>query len=220
MLRYDDNGKKLIDDFATDGGWETYSRDFYSREIADALGRGQVFAAVNSKVLEDGTIKWNDPVHFHIKWLCEHIGRVRPTSVFECGCGGGQNLHNIGLLFPGIELGGADLVENQIRASAALVGTPQGIVDLLQVADLSAPGAWRELGRWEYVFTNAVLMHLAYDRAREFLTNMAHLSSKWIRITEDLGQHDFPALFRESGVFDEFEIVENNNGVCILRRIE
>jgi hypothetical protein len=47
---------------------------------------------------------------------------------------------------------------------------------------------------YEFVFTQAVVMHLSYDRAKKFLFNMKKLSNKYIFLIENQNNHNFAAL--------------------------
>lgn len=214
MDRYDANGKKLVDDFE----WHEYTSRYYGAEMKAAEERGETFL-IKDSYLQDGEIVFQDNVHSHIMRLLSHINIVRPKSVVEFGCGGGHNIYNVSKLFPEIGVHGFDLLESQIKQMSEHLGIQDWVRPRTTACDLSVP--FEALpATADYVYTNAVLMHLAYDKALAVIKNMSLLAQKYIRITEDLGQHDFMKLFDEAGLFDfdKWALVENNNCVIVLEK--
>ena len=201
---------KTADDFQ----WPNYTADYYKRETEDAYARGETFLIKDSTV-EDGKIIFRDNVHPHIKRLLEHINEVQPTNVIECGCGGGHNVFNI-LKLLHIPTVGFDLLRTQIEEMGDYLGIRESVLGNVGVMDLCEPVGDEDYA--EYVFTNAVLMHLPHAKAVRFSANMGKMSRKYIRITEDLGQHDFPEIFKEAGVLRDFKIISSEDCVMILRR--
>ena len=59
---------------------------------------------------------------------------------------------------------------------------------------------------YEFVFTQAVVMHLSYDRAKKFLSNIKKLTSKYIFLIENPANHDYNQLISE--VLPEFEKID------------
>src|SRR5512147_1942051 len=131
MERYDAQGRKLVDDFA----WDSYTRDYYSRELEDAHGRGEVFL-LSRTLVSDGHIDWRDNVHPHIRALCEDVVASGVSSAFECGCAGGHNLACIRHVAPGVSVAGCDRSESQIREASRILGVPEEVRRNLVVCNL------------------------------------------------------------------------------------
>ena len=107
---------------------------------------------------------------------------------------------------------GCDYAQSQIDVGVRYFNLSNyDFADRLKVVDL-VDGDTSPLGKHEFVYTQAVTMHLSYDRAKKFLYNMKSLSSKYIYLIENITVHDYDTLISE--VFPEFERV-NNEGKYI-----
>lgn len=210
--------RKVTNDF----DWEKYTDEFYLREIDDAWGRGESFVLSSETRVVDGLVLWNDNVHPHIKALCDSVLESGAASVFECGCAGGHNLACIRHILPKIAVGGCDRSKSQIVAAGVKINVPFFVRERLLVCNLvtASPDEVEALGKFEYVFTNAVLMHIPYDDALAFLRNMAKISTKIIRINEAVGSHDYRELFAESGIAANHSIENNETTWMCTRRGE
>ena len=63
--------------------------------------------------------------------------------------------------------------------------------------------------KYDFVYSQAVMMHLSDDRARRFLSNMGKLSNQYIFFIENFTAHSFYKLVRE--VLPDFELINNNS---------
>ena len=88
------------------------------------------------------------------------------------------------------------------------------VIDLVKTSDVET------LGKHEFVYTQAVTMHLSYERAKKFLYNMKELSSKYVFLVENTTAHDYDALIKE--IFPEFKKIMTNKYInygILLERI-
>ena len=179
---------KTWDDF----DWSAYT-EWYRNQYEDIVGNcGIAF------VLEEGVDLEASTVHTNAKEIYEAIGRLKPDSVFECGCGPGHHLWNIQKLYLGITVGGCDITQSQLDLGVELFSFTPDFCSKLSVIDFTRESATVELGEWDFVFTQAVTMHLAFDRAAQFLKNVSVLRPRWVMLMENRNYHDYDKLVKES----------------------
>ncbi len=182
---------KTTDDFL----WSEYTSEYYAPQVEEMLDQGCTFLLKKSSI-KAGKIEWREDIHYLKKSLHEFIVAKEVKSVFECGCAGGHNLANIVKLDKSIRVGGCDVSKDQIVSMSERLDVPSKIRETLTELDYTGPIS-KTPRQYELVFTNAVTMHLAYERAVAFISNMAKQSSKYIYLMEDISQHDYPAIFAE-----------------------
>ena len=68
----------------------------------------------------------------------------------------------------------------------------------LYVKDLSIVDDVKEDDISDFVFTQAVTMHLEHNKAKNMLINMGKLSSKYIFLIENWSKHNYENLFSEA----------------------
>jgi SAM-dependent methyltransferase len=192
---------KLVDDY----DWPNYT-DIYARQTADMQAEKTDFLVKNSYVENDkDVIVWKDNLHQNWKELYTQATQRKVVSVFECGCGPGYHLYNIRKLMPWMEVYGAELLQSQLDFGRNTMGIPEDLYETIEIVDFSVPCASCLFNfKYEFVFTQAVTMHLNHDKAIEFIRNMANISSKYIFLMENWNNHDYPTLLKESGILNVF----------------
>ena len=194
---------KEIDDYK----WETYT-DEYSAQIKEMEQSGFQFL-IKDSFIENGEIIFKDPIHENWKEIYNQIITHNVNSVFECGCGSAYHLQNIKNLKPKLKIGGAELLQTQVDFGKNYLKIDNDVIESIIIADLSMPFLIKD--KYEFVYTQAVLMHLNHNKTLTFIKNMANLSSKYIFLIEAWTCHDFPKLFLESGILNNFSF-EHING--------
>lgn len=177
------------------------------------------FLIKNSYVNSDRHIVFKDALHENWKELYKQVIELNVNEVFECGCGPGYHLHNIQKLNPEISIYGVELLQSQLDFGKNTMGVDPGIENCIEIVDFSIPCASCLLNyKYEFVFTQAVTMHLSYDKAIEFIRNMANISSKYVFLMENWQNHDYPVLLKESGALNVFtyEIVKGEYQTYLL----
>ena len=143
---------------------------------------------------ETGTVHSDAaPLHPNSRLILEVIGRLRPASVHEVGCGLGDHLAAIAALFPGTAVSGGDRAADRI--AAARRRHPE-LADRLGRQDVTMPHS-RHWPRAELVFCQAQLMHehagLGHFVA---LANMLRQAEAHVLLVENPQSHNFVADLR------------------------
>jgi len=163
------------------------------------------------EITPDG-ITFKVPICANIKQVIHQIflHRANIRSVYECGCGAGWNSANVLKVFPDIDVNGSDINPEQFvfgRKHFAEHGYADlpGFHDQLAVVDFSSPDAPEHVGlKHDFVFCQAVTMHLADERAIQFIKNMMALSNRYVMLCENSAWQDYPTLFHLAGIKKQF----------------
>lgn len=180
---------KKTDDFV----WKEYTKKYYREQLIEMTKDGYCFVIKNS-IVKDNKIIWYDAIHPINKLMYERVLSLKPESVFECGCAGGHHLYNIKKLIPEIEVSGCDLLESQVTTAMEFFSIPYDIVKNIKICDFVD---YKSEKMYDFVFSNAVVMHLNYDKAVLFILKMVSISKKYVWLSEDCGQHDYIKIFNK-----------------------
>ncbi|MEJ6710056.1 MAG: class I SAM-dependent methyltransferase [Amylibacter sp.] len=180
--------RKFYDD---DFDWDTYTASSYSRQL-DKIGKDHQMIAGQGELAFDaatGTVTTgNPPLHENALAIFELIGQLKPASVHEAGCGGGDHLGNGSALFPEIVFSGGDRSEGQL---ALLKQRHPQLAERAILQDLTMPFSnnWPKV---DLVYSQAVLMHI-HTAVSHFVAfaNMINQSSKHIVLMENYQCHNF-----------------------------
>ena len=198
--------KKLHDDFI----WDSYSEDYYEREMVDVLqSRDGLDMIIENSEVKNCEAIFKDNLHPNWCELYHQVVKLGVSSVFECGTGCGHHLINIKKLCPSIEINGCDYSKKQIDLGYKHFNLREyDFSDRLFVKDFTEDLDTGDIQPHEFVFTQAVTMHLAYEKAKKFIRNMGSVSSKYVFLIENITAHDYPSLFEE--VLPEFERIHDS----------
>jgi SAM-dependent methyltransferase len=190
---------KQMDDY----DWPSYT-EIYSKQTSDMQSEGSHFLVKDSFV-EYGKITWKDELHQNWKELYTQVLNLQVKNVFECGCGPGYHLYNIQKLMQWVQIYGGELLQTQLDFGKNTLGLPSELFDNIDIVDFSVPCASCLFDyKYEFVYTQAVTMHLNHNKAVEFIRNMANISQKYVFLMENWNNHDYPSLLQESGVLNVF----------------
>tara|TARA_R110001583_G_scaffold6053_3_gene31713 strand:- start:563 stop:1273 length:711 start_codon:yes stop_codon:yes gene_type:complete len=212
--------KKTTDDFT----WDDYTEKHYEPEMFDILQTKLNLDMVITDFTEtDGEITFNNRLHENWMELYYQVHKLGVKSVFECGCGCAHHLINIRKIMPGVDINGCDYAQTQIDLGYKYYDLESyDFANKLTVKDLTSSEGIKEMGKHEFVYTQAVTMHLAYDKAKKFLINMRDLSSKYVFLIENINAHDYEDLINE--VFYDFERIQDgryiSTGILLKRRTD
>jgi hypothetical protein len=186
--------------------WEHYTESFYEKEMSMLTDHYNLSFLINNLSKKDNEIIFDDNLHNNWKELYHQVDKLKVKSVYECGCGNTHHLINISKIDNTIDIGGCDYSQKQIDLGKKYFNLENYEFEKnLKVIDLTKELEYIDK-TYEFVFTQAVVMHLSYDRAKKFLFNMKKLSNKYIFLIENQNNHNFDELI--NNVFPEFDRVE------------
>ena len=178
--------------------WATYTSE-YSRQLKEEVDKNAQFFLKDFEI-KDGEVIFRDPnFHPNFKTLYDLAFSLKVNSIFECGCGGGYHLKNLRTLLPDAKISGCDLLQTQIDFAKGFSGLEPEIQDSLRAMSMIEEPLKYDVGKWEFVYSQAVIMHLSRENAKAFLRNMGRLSSKYIAFTEGKNNHaDFKQMVQDT----------------------
>ena len=125
----------------------------------------------------------NPSLHNNAELLYRIIHDLKPTTIMEVGCGGGDHMYNIKLINPKINIFGCDLLQKQLdflyQRNPKLNAFVHDITkDRLPTVNM--------------MYTQAVIMHLhKSDNHLDALTNMINSVDKYVVLIENWTRHNF-----------------------------
>jgi trans-aconitate methyltransferase len=132
--------------------------------------------------------------------LYETLILLRPRSVLEVGCGGGDHLTNLKTIFQTqlqseLRLAGVDRSEKQLDFLRARHGDLDVSLSVSDVTDVAS-----SLEAADIVYSHAVLMHISESEGRlvNALTKMIRSASQAVVLMENWTQHDFLLACKEA----------------------
>lgn len=173
-----------------DFDWSVYHREYraqleeISRLHTQRLEAGDARFEGGRILLRQGLL----PLHPNHACIYETVHALAPASVIEIGCGGGDHIRNLGLLFPRLELSGYDRSSEQLALLAERSPWLSSKVRVLDVTGELPAG----LQPAELVFTQAVVMHI-HDGGGHLraLSNMFRLATRYVVLMENWRSHPF-----------------------------
>ena len=200
--------RKEYDDYAWSDYTPTYAGTHDNWKDGEHYLRDGDFA-----IAPDGqSITFRVPICNNVQQVIHQILINRPyiKSVYECGCGAGWNACNILKVFSDLDVSGSDINPEQFVygrkhfAKNGYMDFPD-FHDRLAIVDMSSPYATMQIGRtFDFVFCQAVTMHLSDVRAIQFIKNMMALTNRYIMLCENAAWQDYPTLFQQAGVKEQF----------------
>lgn len=182
--------RKFYDD---DFDWENYTADSYHRRLKGDVESQFLTIAKEGDLSfdeESGTLKAVRPVHPNHALILETIGRLKPASVHEVGCGGGDHVANAQLVFPDVAVTGGDRGETQLELA---VKRHPGLKGKVGVQDITMPYSshWPEV---DMVYSQAVIMHIHTAVSHLVaLSNMVRQARNYVLLMENQQCHNFVA---------------------------
>lgn len=189
LKRLSYKSRKHYDD---DFDWENYTDDSYHRRIKkDVEAKFITIAKPDDLSFDNATgrlLSKGAGLHPNHSAILEAIGQLRPKTVHEIGCGGGDHVANANLVFPDIQTSGSDRGASQIEL--ACQRHPE-LADKYDVLDATMPFS-RHWPRAELVYSQAVIMHI-HTAVSHFvaLSNMFSMASNYVLLMENIQCHNF-----------------------------
>ncbi|MFH1477935.1 MAG: class I SAM-dependent methyltransferase [Verrucomicrobiota bacterium] len=177
------------------------TRDDFDWKLYNILYRGEMrdMAKEHTQILKEGDYTFKDnkllkrkaeilPLHPNCRLLYETILQLNPGSVLELGCGGGDHLHNIGLLVKNIKLYGMDLSDEQLVLLRER--HPDLNAEINQYdCTLPFPSIFPPV---DIAYTQAVIMHIQTGNGHMVaLSNLFRVAAKQVVLMENWTKHEF-----------------------------
>lgn len=166
--------------------WNNYTQE-YSAQLAEIKRDDNQDFFITNFTDENGQIIFKDNLHNNWKEIYSSAYNLKPTSMLEVGCGGCYHLKNMRTILPNCEIHGVDLLQSQLDYGKTFSSLPEDISNNLNVMDLTKEKPNRQ---YEFVFSQAVVMHLSTENAKLFLENMKQTSSKYVFMIEGIKNHE------------------------------
>lgn len=209
---------KSVDDYE----WDKYTKE-YSDQIKNSVAIDNDLIVKNF-VINGNTIKFVDNLHGNWKEVYHQVLVKKVKSVFECGCGSCQHLLNLSVINSDLKIAGCDLLQSQIDFGKEYYDVPNEILNNVKIMDFSKKYACKLVkDQYDFVFTQAVLMHICHDKAVNFIRNMLMISKKYLLMVERYEDHNYIAIIRkleeELGLNLKIEMTHKyaKNGILVKR---
>ena len=168
--------------------WNTYS-NVHQQELIDLSVNFDLI--INSFHIENDELIINDRLHDNWREIYYQVWKLNVNSVFEVGCGSGQHLINLRRMNDKIILTGCDISFNQLLIGCRFFDLHKyDFASNLSVENFAAlnPDSLLMMP-CEFVFSQAVVMHLSTINAAIFLNNLKLKSSKYILLLDSKANH-------------------------------
>ncbi len=191
--------------------WSTYN-NLYRWEMHNLVNNLKHSLFVGDwEIDSDNELLIRDNIHENWREIYTLVHKLKPNSIFECGFGGCYHLKNIHTIRPEAKISGVELLRKQMSFGIELSDLPDHIVNNLMIADFSKDISHLNIPKHEFVYTQAVVMHLSTEKAVNFLKNMASISSKYIFLVEGMRNHEnYYDLVKGALPNHKFEFIHNH----------
>ena len=187
-----------------DWDWSIYTK-VYTQQLIEVYRDNLFDLFINpAKITHntDGLIEFGEnnlhPNHAQIYSL---VDQFQPKSVLEVGVGCGYLVKNISTILPNAEIFGVDISQGQLDLCKWFPQLPDKILNNLCIMDISQAVPERT---FDFVYTQAVLMHMSTERATKALHNMKKISNKYVFMVEAPNAHpDWESIIKN--VFSDWE---------------
>ncbi len=175
-----------------DFDWRTYHIDYREQLLQEEKTFLLRLRSGDYRFTDGGLVqdKSKLPLHPNHRLLYETILQLKPVSVGEAGCGGGDHLHNLQVLAPELELIGFDRSPEQLAMLRERSPELEARIELL---DLTFPYS-NLLPQVDLVYTQAVIMHIKTgDGHLVALSNLFRMARNQVILMENWQRHNFHA---------------------------
>ena len=176
----------MMDDF----DWKQY-HNHYQAEVAEVEKIHTQMMSSGDYVFFDGVLSLQSnvlPLHPNYQLLYETILQLNPVSIFELGCGGGDHLHNIGILLENVQLNGVDISNEQIAFLRKRHPNSKAVINQYDCT-LPFPFIFPQV---DVGYTQAVIMHIQTGNGHRIaLSNLFRVATKHVVLMENWRKHEF-----------------------------
>jgi len=215
--------KKYLADF----NWSTYTSFDYEPQITGLVKGGNELILSDMQVLQfkdfQGEISDVHAPHILLYKTCLSL---QPNFIFEVGAGAGYHLINLSKLMPNVSISGIDLLPSQVELGLKLFPEHKKLLQRITFGDFTVKTTHSSLNlRPDVVFTQAVTMHLPFNKAKKMVLNMIDFAQKNVILVENVkASHNYKALLDgliSDGIKFDYQIVNianNENGLILISK--
>jgi SAM-dependent methyltransferase len=166
-----------------DWDWSQYTMQDYMKQIIEVYRDKlfEYFISPDGIWFSDRGIEFRDNLHPNCKQIYATAYEVQPKSVLEVGCGGCYLLKNLSVILPDAEIFGIDISRNQIEMGKWFSRLPPALVNNLSLMDITKTAPNRT---FDFVYTQAVIMHMSSDKVVDALKNIKKVANKYVLLVE------------------------------------
>lgn len=195
--------------------WENYTNEYTAQLKQIKRDDSQDFFITEFEE-KNGEIVFKDNLHPNWKELYSTAYELNVKSLFECGFGGCYHLKNMSKIMPNATISGTDLLQTQMDFGINYSKIPDSIKKNMCIMDFSEKNLKHDVGQHEFVYSQAVVMHLNTERGKQFLKNMGKISSKYVFLMEGYKNHEnFFDMVKECLPNFEFSVVHKYVKNCL-----
>jgi 2-polyprenyl-3-methyl-5-hydroxy-6-metoxy-1,4-benzoquinol methylase len=186
-----------------DWDWNEYTIQDYMKQIIEVY-RDKLFdyfISPDGLVYSDGEIEFKDNLHPNCKEIYSLAYNLQPKSVLEVGCGGCYLLKNMRRILPDADIHGMDISKKQVDLGIWFSQLPPDIVSNISIMDITSH---TQNKTFDFVYTQAVIMHMSTDRAIAALKNIKKIANKHVVLIEGRFHSNWVEMV--GGIFDGWEL--------------
>jgi hypothetical protein len=215
--------KKYLADF----NWSTYTSFDYEPQITGLVNGGNELILSNAQVPQFKDFRGEiSDVHAPHILLYKTCLSLQPNSIFEVGAGAGYHLINLSKLMPKALISGIDLLPSQVELGLKLFPEHKNLLQGITFGDFTKQSTCSSLSLSpDIVFTQAVTMHLPFNKAKKMVVNMINLAQKNVILVENVkASHNYKDLLDgliSNGLKFDYEILKisnNENGLILITK--
>ena len=186
--------KKYVDDFR----WRSYTGFDYEPQLQHLSDTGFNFLLTEDLIDSlrlDIELKVDNLHAPHIA-LYRMCLQAKPKRILEVGAGAGYHMINLSRLLPLVDICGVDLLHSQIQLGNRLFPEHSRILSKIEIVDFTKSSTIPIIeSPFDIVYTQAVTMHLSYQKAIRMIMNMLAVSRKDVFLVEEFeSSHDYNLL--------------------------
>ncbi len=163
--------------------WSVYTTE-YSAQLEEIKKNDNNDFFISTFKEEENGLKFDGTLHPNWMEIYETAYKLKPKTILECGVGGCYHVKNLHTLLPESEIFGCDLLHTQLTFGRKFSQLPESIKTWQHDMTSEPPE-----GYYEFVFSQAVVMHLSTENAIKMLNNMKAVSTKYVMMVEGIKNH-------------------------------
>lgn len=163
--------------------WAVYTAE-YSAQLEEIKKFDNNDFFVTNFAGDENGIEFEDKLHPNWMEIYSAAWSLKPKTILETGCGGCYHIKNLHTILPQAEIFGCDLLRTQLEFGRKFSELPESIKTWQHNMTSGPPE-----GQYEFVFSQAVVMHLSTDNAKLMLANMKAASTKYVMMVEGVRNH-------------------------------